>query len=125
MNEKNSKNAPDSRHLGSSHRGSRVFTAARHSLTPDLQSTRKRSKTVNANKRSNVKMLAAIIGGSAIVAMGAVTTAISQEDATPTSVASSGMSMGETTKQATPPSVPETSIAVPTVKAVPFGGSGS
>jgi hypothetical protein len=80
---------------------------------------------VNANKRTNVKMLAAVIGGSAVVAMGAVTMAIAQEQAAPGTVASSGMTMGATTKQETPPSVPETSIAVPTVKAEPFGGSGS
>lgn len=80
---------------------------------------------MNANKRTNVKMLAAVIGGSAVVAMGAVTMAIAQEQAAPGTVASSGMTMGATTKQDTPPSVPETSIAVPTVKAEPFGGSGS
>jgi hypothetical protein len=80
---------------------------------------------VNANKRNNVKMLAAVIGGSAVVAMGAVTMAITQDQATPATVASSGMTVGETTKQAAPPSTPETSIAVPTVKALPFGGSGS
>jgi hypothetical protein len=57
--------------------------------------------------------------------MGAVTMAISQEQATPATVASSGMTVGATTKQATPPSAPETSIAVPTVKALPFGGAGS
>jgi hypothetical protein len=28
-----------------------------------------RSKSVNVNKRTNVKMLAAVIGGSAVVAM--------------------------------------------------------
>jgi hypothetical protein len=80
---------------------------------------------VNAIVRTNVKMLAAVIGASAVVAMGAVTMAITQEEAIPATTASSGMSMGETTKQATPPSLPETSIAVPTVKALPFGGSGS
>ena len=80
---------------------------------------------MNANKRTNVKMLAAVIGGSAVVAMGAVTLAVTQEQATPAEVASSGMTVGATTKQETPPSAPETSIAVPTVKALPFGGSGS
>jgi hypothetical protein len=80
---------------------------------------------VNANKRTNVKMLAAVIGGSAVVAMGAMTMAIAQEQATPAVMTSSGMTMGATTKQETPPSAPETSIAVPTVKALPFGGSGS
>jgi hypothetical protein len=80
---------------------------------------------VTANKRNNVKMLAAVIGGSAVVAMGAATTAIAQDQATPAVVTSSGMTMGATTKQEAPPSVPETSIAVPAVKAEPFGGSGS
>jgi hypothetical protein len=78
---------------------------------------------VNANKRNNVKMLAAVIGGSAVVAMGAVTMAIAQEQGTPAVMTSSGMTVGATTKQETPPSVPETSIAVPAVKAEPFGGS--
>jgi hypothetical protein len=80
---------------------------------------------VNANNGTNVKMLAAVIGGSAVVAMGAVTMAITQEQARPAMVTSSGMTVGATTKQETPPSVPETSIAVPTVKALPFGGAGS
>ena len=80
---------------------------------------------MNANKRTNVKMLAAVIGGSAVVAMGAVTMAITQEQATPAVVTSSGMTMGDTTKQETPPPAPETSIAVPTLKALPFGGAGS
>jgi hypothetical protein len=80
---------------------------------------------VNANNRTNVKLLAAVIGGSAVVAMGAVTMAITQEQAAPATVATSGMTVGATTKQETPPSVPETSIAVPTVKALPFGGAGS
>jgi hypothetical protein len=78
---------------------------------------------VNANKRNNVKMLAAVISGSAVVAMGAVTMAIAQEQGTPAVMTSSGMTVGATTKQETPPSVPETSIAVPAVKAEPFGGS--
>jgi hypothetical protein len=80
---------------------------------------------MNTNKRTHVKLLAAVIGGSAVVAMGAVTMAITQEDATPTMVTSSGMTVGDTTKQETPPATPETTIAVPTLKAPPFGGSGS
>ena len=80
---------------------------------------------MNANKTTNVKLLAAVIGGSAVLAMGAVTMAITQEEATPAQVTSSGMTVGATTKQETPPPAPETSMAVPTVKALPFGGSGS
>jgi hypothetical protein len=80
---------------------------------------------VNTTRRTNVKMLAAVIGGSAVVAMGALTMAISQEQATPAAVTSSGMTMGATSTQETPPTAPETTIAVPAVKAQPFGGSGS
>ena len=80
---------------------------------------------MNVNKRTNVKMLAAVIGGSAVVAMGALTMAINQEQAAPATVTSSGMTMGATSTQETPPSAPETTVAVPAVKAQPFGGSGS
>jgi hypothetical protein len=71
------------------------------------------------------RMLAAVIGCSAVVAMGAVTMAIAQEQAAPTHVTSSKMTVGATTKQETPPATPETSFAAPTLKAVPFGGAGS
>ena len=80
---------------------------------------------MNANERINVKMLAAVIGGSAVVATGALTMAINQEEATPATVTSSGMTVGATSTQETPPTAPETTIAVPAVKAQPFGGSGS
>ena len=80
---------------------------------------------MNAARRTNVKMLAAVIGGSAVVAMGALTMAITQEQATQTSFTSSGMTTGATTTQKTPPAVPETTVAVPAVKATPFGGAGS
>jgi len=80
---------------------------------------------VNTTKRTNVKMLAAVIGGSAVVAMGALTMAINQEQAMPGTVTSSSMTMGVTSTQETPPATPETTIAVPAVKATPFGGSGS
>jgi len=80
---------------------------------------------VNTTKRTNVKMLAAVIGGSAVVAMGALTMAINQEHAAPGTLTSSGMTMGATTTQETPPATPETTIAVPAVKATPFGGAGS
>ena len=79
---------------------------------------------MQATRRTNVKMLAAVIGGSAVVAAGALTIAISQEQAAPASITSSGMTVGATSTQETPPAVPETTIAVPAVKAQPFGGSG-
>jgi hypothetical protein len=80
---------------------------------------------VSATRRTNVKMMAAVIGGSAVVAAGALTMAISQEQATPGTITSSGMTVGATTTETTPPAVPETTIAVPAVKATPFGGAGS
>jgi hypothetical protein len=80
---------------------------------------------VDAIRRTNVKMLAAVIGGSAVVAAGALTMAISQEQAAQATITSSGMTMGATTTEGTPPATPETTIAVPAVKATPFGGAGS
>ena len=80
---------------------------------------------MNTTRRSNVKVLAAVIGGSAVVAMGALTMAISQEQASPATLTSSGMTVGATSTQETPPTAPETTIAVPLVKATPFGGAGS
>ncbi|MGX9787163.1 hypothetical protein [Mycobacterium sp. MMS18-G62] len=80
---------------------------------------------MNGTRRTNVKMLAAVIGGSAVVAMGALTMAITQEQAGPATLTSSGMSTGATSTQETPPAAPETTIAVPAVKATPFGGAGS
>jgi hypothetical protein len=80
---------------------------------------------VHATRRTNVKMLAAVIGGSAVVAAGAVTMAITQEPAAPANLSSSGMTVGDTTTQETPPATPETTLAAPAVKAQPFGGAGS
>ena len=80
---------------------------------------------MHAPRQTSVKMLAAVIGGSAVVAAGALTLAISQEQASSVTVTSSGMTVGDTTTQETPPATPATSLAVPAVKAQPFGGAGS
>jgi hypothetical protein len=80
---------------------------------------------VTATRPKNVKMLAAVIGGSAVVAAGALTMAINQEHASSATLTSSGMTVGATTTQKTPPATPETTVAVPAVKATPFGGAGS
>jgi hypothetical protein len=73
---------------------------------------------MNEKNRKNVKMLSAVIGGSAIVAMGALSMAIGQEQAGPDTLAkSSTMSVGATSTQTTtPPTVEATSMAVPTIK---------
>jgi hypothetical protein len=57
----------------------------------------------------------AVFGGSALVVMGAVGSAMVQDE---TQLVSSGtMSMGQTSTQVTPPSTPETAAAQPAVKA--------
>lgn len=76
---------------------------------------------MQATRRTNVKMLAAVIGGSAAVAAGALTMAIS-EQATPATITSSSMTVGATSTEQTPPATPETTLAVPPVKAKPYGG---
>ena len=75
----------------------------------------KRSNAVNTNKRTDVNLMVAVIGGSAVVAMGALTMAITQEQAAPATVAVSWMTVGATSTQTTPPTVPETSMAVPAI----------
>ncbi|RDH79193.1 hypothetical protein DVS77_07035 [Mycolicibacterium moriokaense] len=65
-----------------------------------------------------MKTLIAVIGGSALVAIGAATVAIVQDHGQAAQVVSSGtMSMGGTSTQETPPATPETTVAAPAVKA--------
>lgn len=65
-----------------------------------------------------VKMLSAVVGGSALVSLGAVGIVIAQGQTQPAQVVSSGtMSMAETSTQVTPPSTPDTAVAAPAVKA--------
>ena len=81
-------------------------------------------------RQGRVKVFAALIGGSAVVAMGALSVALHEEQASSASggVATGAtfiqgsMTMGQTATTTTPPAVPETSVAVPPVKAKPFGG---
>jgi hypothetical protein len=80
--------------------------------------------TVSRNQRTRVKLLSAVIGGSALVAMGALAVAINpQPTAGPAFVSSGGMSTGVTVTTTTPPAALETSFAVPPVKATFFGES--
>jgi hypothetical protein len=78
-----------------------------------------------------VKLIGALVGASAVVALGALTTAMHQEQTVPGgsnpvySVAG-GMSLAtDVTTTIDEPLVLDTSKAVPPVKATPFGGSGS
>jgi hypothetical protein len=66
--------------------------------------------------KRNVKLLVAVIGGG-VVAMGALSAAIGQEQAGQESVAkSSNMNVGSTTTVTTPPLVEATTMAAPAMK---------
>ena len=78
-----------------------------------------------------VKVLGAIVGASAVVALGAVTTAMHQEQtmtggSSPVYSVAGGMTLAtDVTTTIDEPTAMATSKAVPPVKATPFGGSGS
>ena len=74
------------------------------------------SRQVNANNRSNVKTLAAVIGGSAVIATVALSVAIDQEQRGPVTAQGSTMATGVTSTQTMPSTVPATSMAVPSLK---------
>jgi hypothetical protein len=82
-------------------------------------------------RQGQVKVFAAVMGGSAVLAMGALSVALHEEQASgaPGGVATGAtfiqggdMTLGQTATTTTPPAAPETSVAVPRVKAKPFGG---
>jgi hypothetical protein len=66
--------------------------------------------------RTNVKLLAAVIGGSAVVTLAALGISIGQESGGDAVAKSSSMSVGATTTQTTPSSAPATGMAKPTIK---------
>ena len=67
-------------------------------------------------KPYNVKLLVALIGGSGVIAVGALSMAFGQEQAGPETVAKS-MNIGSTTTVTTPPvGVEATTIAEPAMK---------
>jgi hypothetical protein len=79
-------------------------------------------------RRGRITLCAAVIGGSAVVAIGALGVAIHEERAvggvaTGTYMQGGGMTLGATATTTTPPTAPVTSFAVPAVKAKEFGGS--
>ena len=64
--------------------------------------------------RTNIKLFAAVIGGSAVVTLAALGVSIGQgSDAV---AKSPSMSVGPTTTQTTPSSAPATGMAKPTIK---------
>jgi hypothetical protein len=70
------------------------------------------------SSKNNIKLLAAVIGGGAVVTMGVLSMALGQEQATPALAAKpSTMTIGSTTTTAKkPPTVEATSMAVPAIK---------
>lgn len=69
------------------------------------------------HKRNNVKTFAAVIGGSAVVAMAGLGIALGQasSDASDT-LASGKMNVGSTSTETTPSAVPVVAKAQPTIK---------
>ncbi len=71
---------------------------------------------MDAPKRNNVRLLVAVIGGG-VIAMGALSAAVGQEQAGQEPVAkSSSMNVGSTTTETTPPLVEATTMAAPAMK---------
>ena len=72
---------------------------------------------MNSNKQKTVKLLAAVIGGSAVVTMGALAVSIHQQPSAATNVAVGQMTMAATTTASgKADTVEATSMAVPVIK---------
>jgi hypothetical protein len=83
---------------------------------PKARKMKMRGRMVSA-KPYNVKLLVALIGGSGVIAVGALSMAFGQEQAGQVSVAkSSGMNIGSTSTETTPALVPATTMAQPAMK---------
>ena len=78
------------------------------------------------DRRKRLKSLAAVVGGGALVVMGALSINHLQPDRGTTDrelqTVAEPMQTGETATTTTPPTAPETSVAVPPVKAPPYDG---
>jgi hypothetical protein len=72
---------------------------------------------MNSRKRNNVKLLAAVIGGSGVIAMGALSVAVAQEQVGEESAAkSTTMTIGSTSTETTPAAVEATTMAAPAMR---------
>ena len=72
---------------------------------------------MNSNKQKTVKLLAAVIGGSAVVTMGALAVSIHQQPSAATNVAVGQMTIAATTTASgKDDTVEATSMAVPVIK---------
>jgi hypothetical protein len=78
---------------------------------------------VNSHQQKRVKLLSAVIGASAVVAVGAVGVAVANEQAGTGTVGSGPeATLGGTITTTTPPAAPVTSIAAPTMTATTPSG---
>ena len=80
---------------------------------------------MNANQQKRVKLLSAVIGASAVVAMGALGVIFGDvSSAAPERVVGpvAPQATGQTVTTTTPPPAPETSVASPTVTATTPSG---
>jgi hypothetical protein len=72
---------------------------------------------MESSKRNNVKLLAAVFGGSGVIAMGALSVAVAQEHAGENSAAkSTTMTIGSTSTETTPAAVEATTMAAPALR---------
>jgi predicted amino acid dehydrogenase len=79
---------------------------------------------VSEVKTKQLKLAAAAIGASAVVAMGAFTAVLSEDSGSANVVSSTEMTLGETSTIEKAASEVETSVAVPEVTAEPPDGFG-
>jgi hypothetical protein len=70
---------------------------------------------MDSAERNNVRLLVAVIGGSGVIAMGALSVAIAQEQAGQ-EAKSTTMTIGSTSTETTPPTVEATTMAAPALK---------
>ncbi len=66
--------------------------------------------------RTHIKLCAAVIGGSAVVALAGLGVSIGQDAGGDAVAKSSSMTVGATSTQTTPSSAPATGMAKPTIK---------
>jgi hypothetical protein len=72
---------------------------------------------MESSKRNNMKLLAAVIGGSGVIAIGALSVAVAQEHAGEDSAAkSTTMTIGSTSTETTPAEVEATTMAAPALR---------
>ncbi|HEV7423428.1 MAG TPA: hypothetical protein VGO30_26910 [Mycobacterium sp.] len=71
---------------------------------------------MSSTNRRNVKVFAVIIGGSAVVALGAMNAAFTHEHAGQDVAKGTTMTIGATSTETTPPTAPAVGEAAPSIK---------